>query len=129
MRTIAAFQSDLNLFYQLLAVLLLPPSRLAVAAPCCSRLECFSSPFSFFCLSSRGNGCCPQRCPDHSPQPSYCLLSLLQPARHIKKKERKKKILPFLLAAASCLLCPVFFSLCLVGVICPPQGGRHASRS
>lgn len=90
MRTTAAFQSDLNLFYQLLAVLLLPPNRLDVAAPCCSRPQCFSSPFSFFCLSSRGIGCCPQRCPDHSPQPSYCLLSLLQPARHIKKRKKEK---------------------------------------
>lgn len=96
MRMTAAFQSDLNLFDQLLTVQLLPPSRLAVAAPCCSRLQCFSSSFCFFfCLSSRGNGCCPQRCPDHSPQPSHCLLSLLQPARHIQKKKRKKKNPPF----------------------------------
>lgn len=92
MRRTAAFQSDLNLYDQLLTVLLLPPSLLAVAAPCCSRLQCLSFCFFLFVFPAEVMAAAPSatRATPLSPPAVYCHFCNLPDT--LKKK--RKKILP-----------------------------------
>lgn len=131
MRMTASFHSDLNLFDQLLTVQLLPPSRLAVAAPCCSRLQCFSSSFCFFffVFPAEVMAAAPSAAQTTplSPPTVYCHFCNL-PDTLKKKRKKKKSSLPSSQQRPVCWA-PCFSPCVWLESFLPPQGGRHASRS